>query len=226
LVAYDQESGEPARGADGRCIRCARGETGEAIGRIAGADSPAHRFEGYTNAAETEKKVLRDVFEPGDAWLRTGDLMRLDERGFFHFVDRIGETFRWKGENVSAGEVAAAIDCCPGVEASAVYGVSVPGAEGRAGMAAIVAAPGFDPARLRAHLGEALPAYARPLFLRLTPALALTETFKKASHRLAADGFDPDKVGDPLLFDDADAQAYVPLNAPLFARINQGARRL
>ncbi|HKT54564.1 MAG TPA: AMP-binding protein, partial [Caulobacteraceae bacterium] len=97
LVVYDPETGAPKRDANGRCIRCARGETGEAIGRIAdAAGDPAHRFEGYTNAAETEKKVLRDVFESGDAWLRTGDLMRLDARGFFHFVDRIGETFRWK----------------------------------------------------------------------------------------------------------------------------------
>ena len=225
LVAYDPQTGQPARGADGLCIRCARGESGEAIGRIASAD-PAHRFEGYTNAAETEKKVLRDVFEPGDAWLRTGDLMRLDARGFFHFVDRVGETFRWKGENVSAGEVAAVIDACPGVETCAVYGVSVPGAEGRAGMAAIVAGSGFDVARLRAHLAQALPAYARPLFLRLAPALAITETFKKASHRLAAQGFDPAEVADPLFFEDPAVGAYVPLDAPLFERIVRGAVRL
>jgi fatty-acyl-CoA synthase len=227
LVAYDPETSAPARGADGLCIRCARGETGEAIGRIASAGAdPAHRFEGYTNLAETEKKVLRDVFEPGDAWLRTGDLMRLDARGFFHFVDRIGETFRWKGENVSAGEVAAAIDACPGVEASAVYGVSVPGAEGRAGMAAIVAGPGFDVARLRAHLAQTLPAYARPLFLRFAPALAITETFKKASHRFAAQGFDPAAITDPLFFDDPRAQAYAPLDAALFERIRQGGVRV
>ena len=227
LVAYDPETGQPARGADGLCIRCGRGESGEAIGRIASAGAdPAHRFEGYTNAVETEKKVLRDVFEPGDAWLRTGDLMRLDARGFFHFVDRVGETFRWKGENVSAGEVAAAIDACPGVEACAVYGVSVPGAEGRAGMAAIVAGPGFDPVRLRAHLAQTLPLYARPLFLRLTPALAVTETFKKASHRLAVQGFDPAAVADPLLFDDPVTRAYVPLDAALCAQIGRGAIRL
>lgn len=227
LVVYDPETGAPKRNAEGRCMRCARGETGEAIGRIAGAkDDPAHRFEGYTEAAETEKKVLRDVFEPGDAWLRTGDLMRLDARGFFHFVDRVGETFRWKGENVSAGEVSAAIDACPGVEASAVYGVSVPGAEGRAGMAAIVPADGFDPAELRAHLATVLPPYARPMFLRIVPALALTETFKKASHRLAAQGFAPSAVADPLYFDDPAAEAYVPLDATLCERIRRGELRI
>jgi fatty-acyl-CoA synthase len=224
LVVYDPETGAPARDPEGRCIRCVRGETGEAIGRIAGAEGdPAHGFEGYVSVAESEKKVLRDVFEPGDAWLRTGDLMRVDERGFFYFIDRVGETFRWKGENVSTTEVAAAIDSCPGVTASAVYGVKVPGAEGRAGMAAIVAEPGFDLADLRARLAAALPAYARPLFLRLSPTLAMTETFKTSSHRLAAEGFDPNQSLDPLFFEDSAAQAYVPLDAALFARLCGGA---
>jgi fatty-acyl-CoA synthase len=227
LVVYDPETGAPARDAEGRCVRCARGETGEAIGRIAGAGGdPAHGFEGYVSAADSEKKVLRDVFEPGDAWLRTGDLMCVDERGFFYFVDRVGETFRWKGENVSANEVAAAIDACPGVAASAVYGVKVPGTEGRAGMATIVAEPGFELVELRARLAAALPAYARPLFLRLAPALAMTETFKKASHRLADEGFDPSRSRDPLFFEDAAAQAYVPLDAALFARLCDGAMGL
>lgn len=227
LVVYDAQSGAPRRDADGRCIRCERGEAGEAIGRIAGSGAdPAHRFEGYTSALETEKKVLRDVFEPGDAWLRTGDLMRQDARGFFHFVDRIGETFRWKGENVSAGEVCAAIEAAPGVEAAAVYGVRAPGAEGRAGMAAVVPGAGFDPAELRAHLAGVLPAYARPLFLRIVPALPLTETFKKASHRFAAEGFDPSAIPDPLYFEDAAAEAYVPLDRPLFEAICSGALRL
>jgi fatty-acyl-CoA synthase len=227
LVVHDVETGAPARGADGRCIRCARGDAGEAIGRIAGAaGDPAHAFEGYVSAAETEKKVLRDVFEPGDAWLRTGDLMRVDERGFFYFIDRVGETFRWKGENVSASEVASVIDSCPGVAASAVYGVKVPGAEGRAGMATIVPEPGFDLAELRARLAAALPAYARPLFLRLAPVLAMTETFKKASYRLAAEGFAPNASGDPVFFDDPAVQAYVPIDAALFARLCEGAVRL
>jgi fatty-acyl-CoA synthase len=227
LVAFDPETGAPVRDAQGRCIRCARGETGEAIGRIAepGGD-PAHRFEGYTDAEATEKKVLRDVFEPGDAWVRTGDLMRLDQRGFFYFVDRVGDTFRWKGENVSAAEVGAAIDACPGVQASAVYGVKVPGAEGRAGMAAIVAGPGFDLAQLRARLSQALPPYARPLFIRLTPALSMTETFKKASHRLAAEGFDPARVRDPLFLDDPAEGRYTPVDAALFARLGRGEVRL
>jgi fatty-acyl-CoA synthase len=227
IVAFDPQTGQPRRGSDGRCLRCAPGAAGEAIGRIsdAGGD-PAQRFEGYTSPAETEKKVLRDVFAPGDAWLRTGDLMRRDTRGFFHFVERVGGSFRWKGENVSAAEVAAAVECCPGVEAAAVYGVGVPGTEGQAGMAAIVAGAGFGLADLRARLAKALPAYARPLFVRIVPALPRTETFKTVSQPLAADGFDPARISDPLYLDDPASGAYRPLDAELFDRIARGDLRL
>ena len=117
---------------------CPRGEIGEAVGRIGTADEGGGRFEGYTDAAQTEKKVLRDVLAKGDAWFRTGDLMRRDEQGFFHFVDRIGDTFRWKGENVATSEVNEAVADCPGVIEATTYGVEIPGADGRAGMAAIV----------------------------------------------------------------------------------------
>ncbi len=227
LVVFDPETGAPARGADGFCIRCPRGEAGEAIGRIGGAagDQHAQMFEGYTDTAQSEKKVLRDVFEKDDAWVRTGDLMRIDERGFFHFVERIGDTFRWKGENVSAGEVAAVIERCPGVAAAAVYGVSVPRADGRAGMATIETGDTFDLATLREHLAR-LPHYARPLFLRVTPSLALTETFKKTTHRLAVEGFDPNLVDEPLFFDDRRAGAYVPLGRALFDQIAAGRIRV
>src|SRR6201986_3775996 len=98
------EGCEPARGDDWLCVASGRDEVGEAIGRIGTANEGGGRFEGYTNADETEKKVLRDVFAAGDAWFRTGDLMRLDAQGYFHFVDRVGDTFRWEGENVVTGE--------------------------------------------------------------------------------------------------------------------------
>jgi len=227
IVAFDADAGAPRRGPDGRCIRCDRGEAGEAIGRInaAGGD-PAHRFEGYTSASETERRVLRDVFEPGDAWLRTGDLMRIDERGFFRFVDRIGDTFRWKGENVSAAEVAAVIEACPGVEAAAVYGVEVPHAEGRAGMTAVATSEAFDLDILNARLAEALPAYARPLFVRIVPALPTTETFKKATHRLSAEGFDPARIRDALYIDDPAAGGYAELVPETFERIARGELKL
>jgi fatty-acyl-CoA synthase len=109
IIRVDAELGNPVRSEDGLCIPCARGEVGEAIGRIGTADDGGGRFEGYTDVAETEKKILRNVLAPGDAWFRTGDLMRLDEGGYFHFVDRVGDTFRWKGENVATSEVNEAI---------------------------------------------------------------------------------------------------------------------
>jgi len=145
-LRFDHETGQPLRGSDGLCNRCAQGEPGEAIGRINrdGRDL-ATRFEGYASAADTEKKILRDVFTPGDAYMRSGDLMRLDAQGFYYFVDRVGDTFRWKGENVATTEVAATLSGCPGVSEATVYGVTVPGAEGRAGMALIVADGVLDP---------------------------------------------------------------------------------
>ena len=162
------------RGPDGFCIRCARNEPGEAIGRIAddGRDLSA-RFEGYTNRADTEKKILRNVFAPGDAYMRSGDLMRIDEQGFYYFVDRIGDTFRWKGENVATLEVASALAACPGIAEAAVYGVAVPGAEGRAGMALLAAEGALDLAEVAAGM-RALPDYARPLFLRVRRELEVT----------------------------------------------------
>ena len=170
--------------------------------------------------------MLRNVFAPGDAWLRTGDLMRLDARGFFYFVDRIGDTFRWKGENVATGEVAQVLAACPGVAAAVVYGVAAPGADGRAGMAALVTGEGFDLAALRAKLVAALPAYARPVFLRLAADLAVTETFKQKTAGLAAEGFDPLRLTDPVYVDDARAGAYVRLDAARYAAIAAGTARL
>jgi fatty-acyl-CoA synthase len=222
LVKFDTQAGLPARGTDGHCIRCARGEVVEAIGKIA----TASRFEGYTDKDETQKKILRDVFAPGDAWVRTGDLMRQDEQGFFYFMDRIGDTFRWKGENVATGEVAAAMLDCPGIRDVSVYGVAVPGAEGRAGMAAIVADAGFDPLTVRAHLKNRLPVYARPLFLRMVDSLAVTETFKQKKQDLARQGFDPAAIADPLYWLNPATGAYEVLDRAAYDLITSGKTRI
>jgi fatty-acyl-CoA synthase len=227
IIKFDMETGAPVRDEEGRCIRCPRNEVGEAIGRISASESAAGaRFEGYTSDAETEKKILRNVFAGGDAWFRTGDLMRKDEKGFFYFVDRVGGSFRWKGENVATLEVQEAVSSCPGVLAAHVYGVEVPRAEGRAGMAALVIDPSFDLAVLRAHLAAQLPAYARPLFLRIRDELEMTETFKPKTHRLAAEGFDPSAVADALYFDDPRLGTYVPLDRALCDAIQAGRIRL
>lgn len=221
IVKFDDETGLPARGPEGFCVAVARGQAGEAIGKISGGPS---RFEGYTDPAATEKKILRNVFETGDAWVRSGDLMRQDAQGFFYFVDRIGDTFRWKGENVATTEVAAAAAAAPSVKNACIYGVPVPGTSGRCGMAALEVEDGFDPALFHDHMAARLPAYARPLFLRLAGSLAVTETFKQKKQALAREGFDPAVIGDPL-FADCGA-GFVPLDRALYARISSGLIRL
>lgn len=226
IIKVDPDSGAPLRGPDGLCLACARNEAGEAVGRIGTADEGGGRFEGYTDARETDKKVLRDVFAPGDAWFRTGDLMRRDEQGFFYFVDRVGDTFRWKGENVATGEVNAAILQCPGVVEAATYGVTVPGADGRAGMAALVVDASFDAARFAAALARRLPSYAQPVALRVTASLEATETFKQKKQQLMREGFDPALVNDPLFIREAATGAYRPLTAETYAGIVAGTIRL
>jgi fatty-acyl-CoA synthase len=214
LIKLDLEAGEPQRDADGRCIRCAVGEIGEAI-----APGGGGRFEGYTDEDASVRKLLHDVFAPGDTWFRTGDLMRQDASGYFYFVDRIGDTFRWKGENVSTGEVAAVLANCSGVVEAVVYGVRVPGTEGRAGMAAIIAGPKFELGRFRQEVAARLPDYARPLFLRLRSAIETTATYRPLKQGLARDGFDPAASSDPLYFHDRILQSFVPLDAAFYRRI-------
>jgi fatty-acyl-CoA synthase len=227
IVKVDPESGVPQRNAAGLCIACGHDEIGEAIGRIGTADEGGGRFEGYTDAAETAKKILRDVFAKGDAWFRTGDLMRRDAQGYFHFIDRLGDTFRWKGENVATSEVNEAIRDCPGIVDATTYGVMVPGCDGRAGMAAIVIEEDrFELKTLADHLAQRLPAYAHPLFLRVSRMIDATETFKQKKHQLAREGFDPAAVSDPLYFRDPRSSAYRPLDAFGFANIAKGEIRL
>jgi len=220
LARFDAEAQAPARGADGFCERCADGEIGEALGRI-GAD-PAARFEGYSQEAETTRKVLRDVFEPGDAWMRTGDLMRRDAEGFYVFADRIGDTFRWKGENVATLEVASALAACPGVAEAIVYGVAVPGADGRAGMALLRREGSLDLEAVARAL-DGLPRYARPLFLRLVREVETTETFKPKRRAYVEQGFDPARTDDPLFV--FEGERYVPLGPYRYAAIQNGTLR-
>jgi fatty-acyl-CoA synthase len=224
IVRFDPDTGLPMRDALGQCMRCEHGEPGEAIGKIGHADEAGGAFEGYTSTLETEKKILRDVFKKGDAWFRTGDLMKRDEKGFFYFVDRIGDTFRWKGENVAASEVAEAAAAFPGVAEASVYGVEVPNTEGRAGMVALVMDGDFDPAALHRFLAQRLPAYAMPLFVRLRPALEITETFKQKKQELMREGFDPSAIRDPLYINSG--VAYVPLVPRTFDAIACGAVRV
>ena len=227
VVRFDVERQQPVRDERGFCVRCEPDEPGEVIGKILNdAAKPGNRFEGYAASAQNETKILRNVFEPDDAWFRTGDLMRKDENGYFYFVDRVGDTFRWKGENVSTTEVAEAINRFPGIADANVYGVSVVGREGRAGMAAIVCGGACDLKALHAHLRAHLPEYAQPLFLRVQQAIDVTGTFKQKKIDLVKDGFNPAATGDPIYFNDPQARAFVPLDSALHQRIEKGELRL
>jgi len=228
VVRFDMETGAPVRGPDGHCQICDPDEIGEVIGEVrTGTTAPTSRFDGYADGRATKSKVLRDVFTKGDAWFRTGDLMRRDRSGYFYFVDRIGDTFRWKGENVSTTEVAEVLSAYPGVAHANVYGVAVPGHDGRAGMAAIVPADGgIELAGLPEFLGQRLPAYARPRFVRVLPQMEITGTFKQSKVTLVTDGFDPDKGGDPIFFSLTDGGAFETMTPEICAKIGSGKVKL
>jgi fatty-acyl-CoA synthase len=225
LVRFDHSAGDIVRGADGLAVRCADDEPGELLGRVGAAG--AMEYDGYTDRAATERKLLRDVFEPGDAWFRTGDLLRRDAEGYYYFVDRIGDTFRWKGENVATQEVADVLNGAPGVAETTAYGVAVPGEDGRAGMAAVVLAAGaFDGAAFWAHAERHLPRYAMPAFVRLVTAVDVTGTLKQRKQRLVDEGWDPAVVPDALFVRDDAARRYVPLTAREAAAVREGRLRL
>ncbi|MGL4317966.1 MAG: long-chain-acyl-CoA synthetase [Pseudomonas sp.] len=224
IVHYDRDSEAPSRDAQGRLQRVARGEAGLLLGQIT-AKTPFH---GYTDAGKTESCILRDVFEAGDAWFNTGDLMR--DMGFRHaqFVDRLGDTFRWKGENVSTTQVEAVLDSIDGVGEAVVYGVEIAGTNGRAGMACIRL--DREPAQvdfqaLLAELRRELPAYAIPLFLRLSAQMETTGTFKHKKAPLKEQGFDPARCADPLYAWLPGEERYVPVDAELHAAIQGGTYR-
>ena len=227
LVKFDVENDTPTRNEQGFCMRCAPNEVGEAVGKLLKDPSNVgSRFEGYTSKEASEKKILRNVFEPGDAWFRTGDLMRKDEKGYFYFVDRIGDTFRWKGENVATSEVSEAICTFPGVKEANVYGVAIPGTDGRAGMAALVTDHELDLGAFRTHLVDRLPEYARPLFLRIRNEMEVTATFKHTKNDFVRQGCDPEATADVIYFNDAESRAFVRLDKPLYDRIQTGQIRL
>ena len=223
IVRYDQEREAPLR-ENGHLQRVAKGEAGLLLGKITDK-SPFH---GYTNARDTERCILRDVFEPGDAWFNTGDLMR--DMGFRHaqFVDRLGDTFRWKGENVSTTQVEAVLDGVAGVSETVVYGVEVANTNGRAGMACIrlaCAPETFDFQALLTHLRQELPTYAVPLFLRLSAEMETTGTFKHKKAPLKEQAYDLDRCSDPLYAWLPGSDRYVPLTRELHAAISAGNYR-
>ena len=221
LVRYDVESDSHPRDENGFYQLCQPGEMGEAMGFI--VDHPligGGRFEGYTSEAASESKIRRNVFQTGDAYWSSGDLLRYDDDGYFYFVDRIGDTFRWKSENVSTLEVADTLSDMPGLELINVYGVQVPEHEGRAGMAAILMQAGhsFDPQAFYELTEARLPRYAAPVFVRVSAAADLTSTFKLRKVDLQRQGYAPGLFADPLFVRDESTRTYQPYSLQVLAR--------
>lgn len=226
VVKYDLETEDVVRGDDGRCIECAPGEAGELIGKIPSSKNHPMAIQRYSDADATEKKILRDAFGEGDSWFRSGDLAKIDDDGYYYFVDRAGDTFRWKGENVSTAEVAEVIGIQDGVLESTVYGVEVPGGDGRAGMALIVIDGDFDLVTFAQAMAEQLPTYARPKFLRHATEVEVTGTFKHRKVDLVVEGFNPGLVEDPMFVYDPSSDAYVTLDPETYQKVLDGSIRL
>lgn len=223
LVRYDVENDDYIRDENGFLIECEPGEPGELIGMILEIPGLAvGRFEGYTDPEASEKKILHNVFQPGDRWFSTGDLLMRDEDDYYYFVDRIGDTFRWKSENVSTTEVVAALEEYDDAELINVYGVRVPHHEGRAGMAAIQLKPGrtFDAKRFYHIAAARLPHYAIPYFLRVSEQADLTPTFKVRKVDLQKQGYSPHQVKEPLYVLSPGGETYVPYSSEALAELN------
>lgn len=224
LIRVDEMTGEPIRGEDGLCVHCKPGEPGVFVGKIK-PKNPISSFSGYADRKETNKKVIYDVFTHGDQGFNSGDILVMNELGYFYFKDRTGDTFRWKGENVSTAEVEAVVSSVAGLKDAVVYGVEVPQVEGRAGMAAIVDTDNtLDLATFVQGVQAVLPSYACPLFVRVLSQLQMTGTFKLKKLDLQVEGFNPHNIKDQLYF--LMGGQYVPLTEELYGDITNGRIRL
>ncbi|XP_006628698.2 long-chain fatty acid transport protein 2 [Lepisosteus oculatus] len=225
LIKYDTEKEEPVRDSRGFCVEVPKGETGLLVTKI----TKVAPFTGYAkNQQQTEKKKLRDVFEKGDIYFNSGDLLKIDKDNFIYFQDRIGDTFRWKGENVATTEVSDTLVMLDFVEEASVYGVTVPGHEGRIGMAALKLRNDeqFDCVSIYKHVASYLPSYARPHFVRIQKNLEVTGTFKQMKVKLAEEGFNPELIQDALYFLDEKCKKYIPMTQEIYESIISGNIRL
>ena len=216
ILRCDPATGDVIRNAKGFCEKVKEGETGLLVGKI----NRVTRFDGYVNAEATSKKIFQRVFKKGDQYFNSGDLLTLHENAWVSFADRVGDTFRWKGENVSTNEVAEILNAASGVLESNVYGVQVPGTDGRAGMASLNVDDAFSIEHFASYVTEKLPGYQRPQFVRLQHDMRITGTFKHQKVDYRKEGYDPAKTQDPMFFLDADG--YVPIDHDLFQRLQAG----
>ncbi|PNJ10809.1 SLC27A5 isoform 5 [Pongo abelii] len=225
LVQFDMEAAEPVRDNQGFCIPVGLGEPGLLLTKVV-SQQP---FVGYRGPRElSERKLVRNVRQSGDVYYNTGDVLAMDREGFLYFRDRLGDTFRWKGENVSTHEVEGVLSQVDFLQQVNVYGVCVPGCEGKVGMAAVQLAPGqtFDGQKLYQHVRAWLPAYATPHFIRIQDAMEVTSTFKLMKTRLVREGFNVGIVVDPLFVLDSRAQSFRPLTAEMYQAVCEGTWRL
>ncbi|XP_004586433.2 long-chain fatty acid transport protein 6 [Ochotona princeps] len=225
LVKYDFQKDEPVRNEQNWCTPVKKGEPGLLISRV----NTKNPFFGYAGSSRhTKSKLLVDVFKKGDVYFNTGDLMVQDAENFLYFWDRIGDTFRWKGENVATTEVADVVGMLDFIQETNVYGVPVPGYEGKAGMASIILKPhkSLDLEKVYEQVVTSLPAYAYPRFLRIQEKMETTGTFKLQKLQLVEEGFDPLKISDPLYFMDNLKKSYIPLTKELYDQILLGEIKL
>ncbi|KAM6957643.1 long-chain fatty acid transport protein 1a [Aplochiton taeniatus] len=226
LVKVDEETMELVRDSRGLCVPCRPGEPGLLVGRINQQD-PLRRFDGYASQDATKKKIAHNVFKKNDSAYLSGDVLVMDELGYMYFRDRSGDTFRWRGENVSTTEVEGTLSSLLGQADVAVYGVTVPGVEGKAGMAAIAdSSCRFDCETFLKKVQQALPPYARPVFLRISPQVDTTGTFKIQKTRLQREGFDPRFSTDLVYFLNARAGRYEAVGEELHTAIVEGRMSL
>uniref|UniRef100_A0AAQ5Z275 Very long-chain fatty acid transport protein n=1 Tax=Amphiprion ocellaris TaxID=80972 RepID=A0AAQ5Z275_AMPOC len=226
LVRVQQDNRELLRDSQGLCIPCPPGEPGMLVGRINHTD-PLRRFDGYADKDSTNKKIAHNVFKMGDSAYISGDVLVMDEYGYMYFKDRSGDTFRWRGENVSTTEVEGVLSGLLGHTDVAVYGVSVPGVEGKAGMAAISPAGGqLDLDVFLIAVQKALPSYARPIFLRLMPSVDTTGTFKIQKARLQREGYKPQETSEKIYFLNSRAGCYEAVTDELYNAIMEGKASL
>ncbi|AZI35072.1 putative fatty-acid--CoA ligase [Caenibius tardaugens NBRC 16725] len=221
VLRWDVETDGYMLDENGKPILAGPDEVGELVAEVLYGNDPGGFFEGYTSEEATEAKLLRGLFRPDDAWVKSGDLIRMDADGYVYFVDRVGDTFRWKSENVSTQEVETVLAGLPGLDMVNVYGVRIPHTEGRAGMAALTFQSGhaFDPEAFYAFASERLASYAVPLFVRLSGAADMTTTFKLRKGAVQREGYDPALTGEPVFVVDPAAQTYVPVTPDALERL-------
>ena len=219
IIRIDPDTNEPVRNSSGFCELVDCNEQGELIGKIV-EKNLLREFTGYKGLpSQTQSKVLTDVFKNADKYFRTGDFVKMDEEGYVYFTDRTGDTFRWRGENVSTTEIENTTSKIIKNLEVACYGVEIPGAEGRAGMIAIVHQDDIDLAELCRELQERLPTYAVPLFVRVVEKLEYTATEKIIKRKLRDEAFDINHIVDPLYFMDPVSKTYIPLTKDVYKKI-------